>query len=132
MFHIEGLELGGGFALLIIIAIVMATIQNSGGPPSPRPAQPPSPHSRPLLGILPRPVVLGDSSIGVQIVQVAPGGPAQRVGLEPGDIIARVDGRPFAAPEDMKLALGRSNGQPVLTVFRARYRQYVNVITPLN
>ena len=68
----------------------------------------------------------------MQIGQVFPGGPAQRVGLEPGDVIVRVDGRPFVTPNDMNLALGHSNGRPVLTVFRVRYGQYADILTPLN
>ena len=94
--------------------------------------QPPNPPSRPLLGILARPVVLENGSIGMQVGQVFPGGPAQRVGLEPGDVIVRVDGGPFVTPNDMSLALGRSDGRPVLTVFRVRYGQYANIITPLD
>lgn len=83
------------------------------------------------MGILARPVVLGDGSIGMRVGQVFPGGPVQRVDLEPGDVIVRVGGRPFVTPNDMKLALGRSNGRPVLMVFRIRYGQYVSIITPL-
>ena len=98
----------------------------------PPPLPPTKEERNDLLGILGRPVVLEDGSLGTQVGQVFPGSPAQRVGLEPGDVIARVDGRPFVSPNDMNLALGRSNGWPVLTVFRVRYGQYVNVITPLN
>ncbi len=135
---------GGALGALIIFSIVMAAIQNSGRPPLPPPSQngrgqngivvpqPPNPPSRPLLGILARPVVFENGSIGMQIGQVFPGGPAQRVGLEPGDVIVRVDGGPFVTPNDLSLALGRSDGRPVLTVFRVRYGQYANIITPLD
>jgi S1-C subfamily serine protease len=118
-------------------------VQKSGKPPSQLPLQigggqneivvpqPSTPPSRPLLGILGRPIVFENGSLGMQVGQVFPGSPAQRVGLEPGDVIARVDGTPFVTPNDMNLALGRSNGRPVLTVFRVRHGQYVDVLTPL-
>ncbi len=136
--------LGGVVGAVIIFLIIMAAIQKSGGPSSsflpqngrgqsgivvPPPVNPPS---RPLLGVMAVPVVLENGSLGMQIGQVFPGGPAQRVGLEPGDMIVRVDGRPLVTPDDMSLALSRSNGQPVLTVFRPRYGQFVNIMTPLN
>ena len=88
--------------------------------------------SRPLLGIMYRPIVLENGFLGMRVVQVVPGSPAQRVGLEPGDVIVRVEGRSFVTPNDMCLDLRSSNGRPVLTVFRVRYGQHVNIITPLD
>lgn len=135
---------GGALGALIIFLIVMAAIRNSGGLTSPPlsqsggaqngPVVQESPNSapHPLLGIHFLPIDLGNGSIGMQIVYVYSGSPAYRVGLEPGDIIVFVDGKPFFTQDDLSLALDRSNGRPVLTVFRVRYGQYVDVLTPLN
>jgi serine protease DegQ len=45
------------------------------------------------------------STEGAIVAQVSPGGPAERVGLRPGDVITAVDGQPTRTPEDFLAAL---------------------------
>jgi serine protease DegQ len=45
------------------------------------------------------------STEGVIVAQVTPGGPAERAGLRPGDVITAVDARPTRTPEDFLAAL---------------------------
>jgi S1-C subfamily serine protease len=71
---------------------------------------------RPLLGIVAQARVLPQSlrrsfqvekEMGVQVVQVTPGGPADRAGIQPGDVIYRLDDRPVALVEDLRRYLER-------------------------
>jgi hypothetical protein len=51
---------------------------------------------------------------GASIELIEPGGPAQRVGLIPGDIITEVDGQPITTSGDLARALaGKQPGQQV-------------------
>jgi serine protease DegQ len=43
---------------------------------------------------------------GVVIATVAPGSPADRAGLEPGDIITEIDNHPINGPNDLSAAIG--------------------------
>jgi S1-C subfamily serine protease len=71
---------------------------------------------RPVLGIvvqsrmLPqslRRVLNTDKDVAVEVIQVAPGGPADRAGIQPGDIIYRLDDRPVGFVEDLRRGIER-------------------------
>jgi serine protease Do len=55
---------------------------------------------RPWLGVSIRDAQAGEEH-GVLIVALAQGGPAQRAGLQPGDVVLRVDNQPVRAARDL-------------------------------
>jgi membrane-associated protease RseP (regulator of RpoE activity) len=59
----------------------------------------------------------------LQITGLTPGMPAQRAGLEVGDIIVSINGRPTANVGDLRAALAASNGQASLAVRDVRTGQ---------
>jgi S1-C subfamily serine protease len=63
--------------------------------------------------------VLGDfTRDGMVVGTVAPGTPAERVGLQRGDLIVRIDNQPVRDQAAFKAALNNSGGSVVLTVRR--------------
>jgi len=67
----------------------------------------------------------------VRIATVAPGSPAERAGLRPGDRIIRVNGRRVATPLDWEARLLDSSvGQPLQLVTRRGEREQQVTITP--
>ena len=65
------------------------------------------------LDNLDQPNRLGLSS-GVQVASVKPGGPAARAGLQVGDVIVAVRGRPVATPAQMIASVeGAVVGEPM-------------------
>jgi len=56
-----------------------------------------------------------------------PGGPAERAGLLPGDLILKVDGKAVAAPDAIKLLRGPSGSQVVITIRRGSDEREVTV-----
>jgi len=55
-----------------------------------------------------------DTASAVQIADVTAGGPAQRAGLQPGDVIYKLDDHPIATVDDIRRYLERlANGAPV-------------------
>jgi putative serine protease PepD len=60
--------------------------------------------ARPYLGVSTSPPALGQGA-GAEISEVAPGGPAERAGLRPGDVIVGVDGRAVGEPDDVSDAI---------------------------
>jgi putative serine protease PepD len=64
---------------------------------------------RPYLGL-----TTAAGSAGVEVEDVTPGGPAQRAGLRPGDVVISVDGDPVSEPGDVADALdGNEPGDSV-------------------
>jgi hypothetical protein len=83
-----------------------------GAPPSPEPGARPR---RWALGVFIQPVPLGDR-LGLRITQVQPGGPAQRAGLEAGDIITEAGSERVQSQADLLRAIAQSGGMLKLTV----------------
>ena len=63
--------------------------------------------------------------IGVKVASVNPYGAAERMGLEQGDIVTQVNGRPIRGLWDLRRALDRSNGYVRLMVRDVRTGQYM-------
>lgn len=73
---------------------------------------------RPVLGIVAQSGTLPQSlrrqfqlekEMAVQVVQVANGGPAQKAGIQPGDIVYKLDDRPIGSVLDLRHYLERLN-----------------------
>lgn len=62
-----------------------------------------------------------DKPEGALVTSVAPGGPAERAGLKPGDVIRKMDGKPVVASGDLPAMIGQAlPGQQVkLEVWRS-------------
>ncbi|MFI5038558.1 MAG: PDZ domain-containing protein [Solirubrobacterales bacterium] len=75
---------------------------------------------RPWLGLQ---TVSQMSNSGATVLVVDAGGPAQRAGVEPGDVITQVDGQPITNPGVLDAAIAsKQPGQPVQLVVN-RYGQ---------
>ena len=66
--------------------------------------------ARPRLGITLRPVALERSEMGLLILEVEPGGPADRAALRVGDILTGVNGRPLDSLDALGDALDSGAG----------------------
>lgn len=73
---------------------------------------------RPIMGVVVQSGMMPQSlrnqfriekEMGIQVVQVANGGPAQRAGIQPGDIIYKLDDRPVGTSMDLRHHLERLN-----------------------
>ncbi|HJQ98162.1 MAG TPA: PDZ domain-containing protein [Candidatus Polarisedimenticolaceae bacterium] len=106
---------------VIAIFTVVAGLSASAAPPeapaAPQaPAAPATPTGRVWLGVF-----LGDEvDGGVQILEIVPGGPAAKAGLNSGDIVIRIDGKDVAQEADLTKVLKRhAPGETVgLTILR--------------
>ena len=67
---------------------------------------------------------------GAMIVDVVPGSPADTAGLQPGDIITEIDGRPVQGPSDLESALaGMHAGQQVQIGYEQGPSTYTTHVT---
>ena len=67
---------------------------------------------------------------GVMITEVRPGSEAGRTGLEPGDLILKVNNRPVNNPDAFDRSVGRYHHLPSLTLIVQRGRQAYSVTLP--
>jgi hypothetical protein len=88
----------------------------------------------PTVPAVPEPVVEEDTRVALEetkqlgvtvgpaaeVIEVAPETPAEKAGLQPGDVVVKVDGKPISSGEDLKEAIQQAEpGQEVeLTVAR--------------
>lgn len=97
--------------------------------------------TRPWIGInmtnlspeLAKSLGLPENTSGIAVAQVIPGGPAEKAGLEQGDIIQRVDGKPMSSSKDMQ-DLVRSkpaNSSLNLQILREGKMQAISVKTEI-
>ena len=97
------------FALVAAVALGAGSLAAQETPRPPRPARPPrasvAPHAfsfvtsdnRGRLGVLVNSAANADSDkIGARLEGVTPGGPAEKAGLQAGDIITKFNGTPLA------------------------------------
>lgn len=65
---------------------------------------------------------------GLLVLKVAPGTPAARAGLEPGDVITRVNGRDVGTVMQLRAEVVRARGEPVkLDILRKGQRRSLNL-----
>lgn len=121
-----GGSMGIGFAVPVNLAIPVIKSVEHGGQ-----------IARPWLGlsILPIPFELSKKlgfkrPYGVQVVEVYPGGPADKAGLQKGDYILEMDGKELAddAALDYRVAISPVGKTAQLTILRGGERQVVPVI----
>jgi len=62
---------------------------------------------------------------GVMVVDVFPGSPAQAAGMEPGDLITRIDSHQILTPRDVRAAIaGKHSGDQVQLQFQGSGTSY--------
>jgi len=77
--------------------------------------------------------VIGNMAFLVQ--RVEPGSPAEQAGLQPDDLITRINGRPVNSVEDMREITQSPPGRPIQIVFwrydpaTQRYKGYHTTLT---
>ena len=71
-----------------------------------------------------------DTTEGVLIVQVAPGSPSEKAGMQPGDVIVAVDGQKVKETGDVLRALGYDTGKRLaMDVVRGGAKRQLDVTT---
>lgn len=74
------------------------------------------------------------ASGGVTVVNVIPGSPAYWAGMEAGDVITRINGKPVYKPSDVTSALdGKHPGDQIQIQFQGSgtvYRKQISLVTP--
>jgi S1-C subfamily serine protease len=93
--------------------------------PAPKVSEPradnaaPPPADRRSLGLSAEPVTLGQRT-ALKVTRVEPGGPAQKAGIEPGDVLVAANGAPVTSPEQLANAFRKSASTLTLTVRDSR------------
>jgi C-terminal processing protease CtpA/Prc len=81
--------------------------------------------SGPWLGIN----VTSSAQGGVMVVDVFPGSPAQAAGMEPGDVITRLNGKPVFAPSDVTSVIAAMHpGQQVKIQYQGSGVSYTSSV----
>ena len=116
IFSRSGGNQGIGFAIPAnMVRTVVASAENGGGLQRPwlgASGQDVTPDIAAALGL--------ERPVGVVVSDVFPGGPADRAGLETGDVIVAMDGRPIFDQDALRfrLAIGQLGGAADATVLR--------------
>ncbi|MGE3821941.1 MAG: PDZ domain-containing protein [Isosphaeraceae bacterium] len=113
---------GGPLNLILIdintnklVRVGLELPRTSGGPAEPAPTPPPS-NPKASLGISAEPIRIGPRT-ALKVIRVEPGSPAQRSGIEPGDVIVEANGIPVTGAEPLGAAL-RKGGSSLNLVIR--------------
>ncbi|MFW6124559.1 MAG: PDZ domain-containing protein [Pirellulales bacterium] len=122
------------FALPVLFGL--ATLPLSGRAEPPQDAAPPTGSCEYWIGIHGRqtpPMLRSHLDLphdGVAVERVLPGGPADRAGLKPHDLLVTVDGEPIPGPAPLCQAIDESGGEPLkLGVIRGGKRRLI-AVTP--
>jgi hypothetical protein len=104
-------------------------------PQAPMPMPMPAPAPAPPNGPRPMPGPDDDSplpapNLGLEITQIVPGSAAQRIGLEPGDVILQLNRYKLESHEQLKWVIANSNGHLRIKVRDVRTGS--EIITDLN
>lgn len=78
--------------------------------------------TRAQLGLAGKPALI--------IEQVVPDSPAERAGIQPGDLLMQLDGKPLKLPEDLQAAVQRSGGKKIELLLRRGDRELTIVAAP--
>ena len=79
------------------------------------------------IGVGVQRVDVGAGEIGLQVVNLVPGGVAQQSGIEVNDTIVRVDNVRVTTVDELVQALQRSSGKSVLKVLNFRDGRYLEI-----
>lgn len=98
--------------------------------------------ARAWLGVTTQPVMVpnafenanvhsGEAILGLVVVELAPGAPAERDGLSLGDVIVRAGGQPFNRPDALGFALDRLvPGDPIVVeALRGKNLRTISIVT---
>ena len=66
----------------------------------------------------------------IPVASVVPGGPAQRAGIRPGDVMLAIDGEPVTTPAAGRFIIGLRNGEPVRLKVRRGGRTLIISVVP--
>ncbi len=66
----------------------------------------------------------------LRIEQVVPDSPAERAGIQPGDVLLRLDGKPLKQPEDLQAAVQQSGGKRIELRLRRGDRELTIAAVP--
>jgi Do/DeqQ family serine protease len=73
---------------------------------------------------------LPSNTKGVVVTNIDPAGPAANSGIQTGDVIVEVNRQPVNSPDDVRSALGKSNGRPPLLLVNRGGRTFFVTISP--
>lgn len=79
---------------------------------------------RPRLGVM---IVPAPSGTGLEVKGIAPGSPAEKAGIQKGDILFEIDGIPLKSVEDLHKALGKDSPDHTLGIKRGKRQLTVPV-----
>lgn len=67
---------------------------------------------------------------GLRIEQVVPDSPAERAGIQPGDLLLQIDGKPLKLPEELQAAVQQSSGKKIELRLRRGDRELTIAVAP--
>jgi serine protease Do len=128
---------GGNLALVVVdvntgngvrvdVPLASATVGVPSFPAQPSPRPDAADTSRPSIGLSAEPVTLNQRT-AMKVVRVEPGSPAQKAGLETGDVIVAANGVPITGAEQLAAAFRKSGPTLTLTVRDTRTGREVPV-----
>ena len=99
------------------VKVDMSGVATAGAPrpqPAPAPAPAPAPVPGRVLGVKTEAVRLGLRTTALRVTEIQPGSPAEKAGIEKGDVIVQANGAPTGDVQQLNAAVQASG--PVLTL----------------